>query len=73
MVWYNRFLFNFLDCNINNIMGEYIMKITYHKRYLPVDDDFLTNCCTSSFSYPGWPDSDICNKCGEHADISEEE
>jgi hypothetical protein len=49
------------------------MKITYHKRYLPVDDDFLTNCCTSSFSYPGWPDSDICNKCGEHADISEKE
>ena len=25
MDWYDRFFFNFLDCNINDIMEEYIM------------------------------------------------
>ena len=40
----------------------------------PVDEDLVSNCCTAPFTYPGWPDSDICSKCHEHADtaISEE-
>ena len=38
------------------------------------EDDLVSNCCTAQFTYPGWPDSDICSKCNEHADtaISEE-
>jgi len=47
------------------------MTITYHKRYIP-EDGPVSNCCTASFTYPGWPDSDICSKCFEHADIGEE-
>ena len=38
------------------------------------DDDLVSNCCSAQFTYPGWPDSDVCSKCHEHADtaISEE-
>jgi len=38
------------------------------------DEDLVSNCCTAQFTYPGWPDSDTCSKCHEHADtaISEE-
>ena len=63
MVWYNKFLFIFLDCSINNIMEKYIMN----------DEDVMSNCCSAPFTYPGWPDSDMCSKCYEHADIWEEE
>jgi len=38
----------------------------------PVDKELMSNCCTASFTYPGWPDSDTCSKCFEHADIGEE-
>jgi len=38
-----------------------------------VNDDIISNCCGAPFWYPGWPDSDICSKCMEHADIMEEE
>ena len=40
----------------------------------PVDEDLVSDCCTAPFTYPGWPDSDICSQCYEHADtaISEE-
>ena len=38
----------------------------------PVDEDPVSNCCTASFTYPGWPDSDTCSKCFEHADIGED-
>ena len=62
MVWYNRFLFNFLDCNINNIMEDFIM-----------EEELMSNCCIAPFVYPGWPDSDICSTCKEHADIEENE
>ena len=31
------------------------------------------NCCTAPFCYPGWPDSDICSACKEHAEPSDEE
>ena len=39
-----------------------------------MDEDTVSNCCTAPFGYPGWPDSDICSQCHEHADtaISEE-
>ena len=30
----------------------------------------VSNCCTAPFGYPGWPDNDICSKCGEHADTA---
>ena len=33
----------------------------------------ISNCCTAPFTYPGWPDSDLCSKCKEHADIWKEE
>jgi RecJ-like exonuclease len=26
-----------------------------------------TDCCTANFYPPGWPDSDFCTACGEHA------
>ena len=25
------------------------------------EDDLVSNCCTAQFTYPGWPDSDICS------------
>ena len=32
-----------------------------------------SNCCGAPFGHPGWPDCDICQACGEHADIGEED
>ena len=37
-----------------------------------MDEDTVSNCCTAPFGYPGWPDSDICSKCFEHAGIDED-
>ena len=37
------------------------------------NEDPLTNCCSASFTYPGWPDSDLCSECYEHADTWEDE
>ena len=34
------------------------------------DEDLVSNCCTAQFTYPGWPDSDICSECHEHADTA---
>ena len=34
--------------------------------------DPMTNCCTAPFTYPGFPDSDICSQCKDHAGIWEE-
>ena len=39
----------------------------------PVDEDPMSNCCGAQFGYPGWPDSDICSACGEHADLITED
>ena len=36
-------------------------------------DEEVSNCCMAPFTYPGWPDSDVCSKCKEHADIWKEE
>ena len=36
-------------------------------------EELMSNCCTAPFTYPGWPDSDMCSKCYEHADTWENE
>ena len=37
------------------------------------DEMEYSNCCDAPFGYPGWPDCDICQACGEHADVQQEE
>ena len=37
------------------------------------EEDPLSNCCAASFTYPGWPDSDFCSECHEHASIDEDD
>ena len=37
------------------------------------DEEKLSNCCTAPFTEPGWPDSDFCSECHEHAGIDEDE
>ena len=37
------------------------------------EEDPLSNCCAASFTYPGWPDSDFCSECHEHAGIDEDD
>ena len=44
-----------------------------HPSEIEIEEEPLSNCCSAEFSYPGWPDSDICSECGEHADIGEDE
>ena len=39
----------------------------------PIDEDPMSNCCNAHFTYPGFPDSDLCSECFEHADIQEED
>ena len=39
----------------------------------PADEEPISNCCSALFTYPGFPDSDICSKCLEHAEMWEEE
>ena len=34
----------------------------------PVDEEPMSDCCSAPFTYPGFPDSDICSKCKEHAE-----
>ena len=36
----------------------------------PIDEDLESNCCGAQFTHPGWPDSDICSACYEHADTA---
>jgi len=38
-----------------------------------MDKDPMSNCCSAPFTHPGWPDSDMCSKCYEHADTWEED
>ena len=38
----------------------------------PVNEEPMTDCCDVHFTYPGWPDSDLCSECFEHAGISED-
>ena len=37
------------------------------------DEDPLSVCCSAPFTYPGWPDSDFCSECHEHASTWEDE
>ena len=37
------------------------------------DEDLVSNCCTAPFTEPGWPDSDFCSECHEHAGVDEDE
>ena len=37
------------------------------------DEEPLSNCCIAPFTYPGWPDSDFCSECHEHASTWEDE
>ena len=39
----------------------------------PIDEEPMSNCCNAHFTYPGWPDSDTCSECFEHAGVSEDE
>tara|TARA_R100000750_G_scaffold45469_1_gene30525 strand:+ start:191 stop:379 length:189 start_codon:yes stop_codon:yes gene_type:complete len=32
----------------------------------------MSNCCMAPFTEPGYPDSDICSECFEHADIQKD-
>jgi len=37
------------------------------------NEEPMSDCCTAPFTEPGWPDSDFCSKCYEHAGIWEDE
>ena len=37
------------------------------------EQDPVSNCCTAPFTHPGWPDSDFCSECHEHASTWEDE
>ena len=37
------------------------------------DQEPLSNCCIAPFTEPGWPDSDFCSECHEHAGVDNEE
>jgi len=43
------------------------------KKKLLESEELISNCCSAPFTYPGWPESDLCNKCYEHANIMEKE
>jgi len=37
------------------------------------EEEPQSNCCSVPFGYPGWPDNDICSRCGEHAEPGDED
>ena len=49
------------------IQQDYLDDKEYYAR------NAVSNCCTAIFLHPGWPDSDICSECLEHADIWDDE
>ena len=61
-----------LDCCV--YVTAKLITIKESEMERPIDDEEpMSNCCYAVFSHPGWPDSDICSSCFEHADIWEEE
>ena len=54
-------------------LKQFVEEGPQHPDEMRPDEDPLSNCCTSPFTYPGWPDSDICSDCGEHADLGEDD
>ena len=61
-----------LDCCVY-IAAKLITIKESELKFDPIVDEPISNCCSALFTYPGWPDSDICSKCKEHADIWKEE
>ena len=47
--------------------------IAYCLKDILSDEEPMSNCCTAPFTHPGWPDSDFCSQCHEHAGIGEDE
>ena len=44
-----------------------------HPSEMESDKEPLTVCCSAPFTYPGFPDSDFCSECHEHASAWEDE
>ena len=56
-------------------VGEYYRELDEMfgpNEYSGPEEDPISNCCGAQFGYPGWPDSDLCAECGEHADLYDE-
>ena len=58
---------------INKIMETFTKMLSNVETELPVDEEQISDCCSALFTHPGWPDSDLCSECFEHADIWEED
>ena len=54
-------------------MDKHYKVIAEYLKDMLDDEDPRTNCCSAPFTYPGYPDSDFCSQCHEHADVEEEE
>ena len=48
--------------------GELYNYIVYWELPQIEEEEPMSNCCTAPFTFPGWPDSDMCSQCKEHAD-----
>ena len=44
-----------------------------HPSEMEPEGDPVTNCCSAPFTYPGYPDSDFCSQCLEHASVEEDD
>ena len=72
---YMQVLKNWLERELMNPLPNHCMECDTPTMYILCDeckDEEVSNCCTAPFTYPGWPDSDVCSKCKEHADIWKE-
>ena len=61
---------------INKIMENFaniLFKLKEEPKTWETDEEPMSNCCTAPFTEPGWPDSDFCSECHEHAAIDEDE
>jgi hypothetical protein len=57
------------DKIMNKIMQAFSKMLS---EVIEEEQDPVSNCCTAPFTHPGWPDSDFCSKCHEHAGIDED-
>ena len=61
---------------IMEVFAKMLFQITEPERpeaERPTDEEPLSVCCSAPFTYPGWPDSDFCSECHEHASTWEDE
>ena len=58
--------------NTNKIMETFTKMLSNVEDELPVDEERISDCCSALFTHPGWPDSDTCSKCFEHAGVDED-